>query len=83
MSKREQHHPEFKAKVASGVIEGGSRKASAVNEEQVKDLHAKIGELAVANDFGQKAQTLDRQARRKMIEPNLPGLSISKQCALL
>ncbi len=89
MSKRKQHHPEFKAKVAlealealkgeetvsdlairfgvhptmihqwkrallegaSGVFERGGRKAPEVDEEQVKDLHAKIGELAVANDF--------------------------------
>jgi len=36
---------------ASGVFERGDRKAPEVNEEQVKDLHAKIGELAVANDF--------------------------------
>ena len=86
MSKRKQHHPEYKAKVAlealngeqtvselagrfsvhptmvhewkrallegaSGVFERGSRRAAEVDEEQVKDLHAKIGELAVANDF--------------------------------
>ena len=86
MSKRKQHYPEFKAKVAlealkgeetvselasgfrvhptkihqwkqtrlegaSGVFERGSRKAPEVDEEQVKDLHAKIGELAIANDF--------------------------------
>ena len=36
---------------ASGVFERGGRKAPEVDEEQVKDLHAKIGELAVANDF--------------------------------
>ena len=36
---------------ASGVFERGGKKVSAVNEEQVKELHAKIGELAVANDF--------------------------------
>jgi transposase len=36
---------------ASGVLVRGSRKAPEVDEEQVKDLHAKIGELAVANDF--------------------------------
>ncbi|WP_386630122.1 IS3 family transposase [Sulfitobacter geojensis] len=119
MSKRKQHHPEFKAKVAlealkgeetvselasrfgvhptmihqwkrallegaSGVFERGGRKTPVIDEEQVKDLHAKIGELAVANGFfGQKAQTLDRQVRRRMIEPNLPGLSVGKQCALL
>jgi len=86
MSKRKQHAPEFKAKVAlealkgeetaaelasrfgvhptmihqwkrallegaSGVFERGSRKKNEIDEEQVKELHAKIGELAVANSF--------------------------------
>ncbi|WP_299154369.1 IS3 family transposase [uncultured Tateyamaria sp.] len=119
MSKRKQHHPEFKAKVAlealkgeetvselasrfgvhptmihqwkrallegaSGVFDRGGRKAPEVDEEQVKDLHAKIGELAVANDFlARKLKPLDRLVRCRMIEPNLPGLSVGKQCALL
>ena len=87
MSKRKNHSPEFKAKVAlealkgertaaklsshfgvhptmihawkkallqgaSGVFErGGGKRTLEVNEEQIKDPHAKIGELAVANDF--------------------------------
>jgi len=86
MSKRKQHAPEFKAKVAlealkgeetvselasrfgahptlihqwkkallegaSGVFERGSKKKAEIDEEQVKELHTKIGELAVANDF--------------------------------
>ena len=86
MSKRKNHSPEFKAKVAlealkgertvaelsgqfgvhpmmihawkkallegaSGVFERGSNKVPEIDEEQVKELHAKIGELAVANDF--------------------------------
>ena len=86
MSKRKQHAPEFKAKVAlealkgeqtaaelasrfgvhptlihqwkrallegaSGVFERGSRRQPEADEAQVKELHAKIGELAVANDF--------------------------------
>ena len=86
MSKRKQHAPEFKAKVAlealkgeetatelasrfgvhptiihqwkraplegaSGLFERGGRKRLEVDEEQVKELHAKIGELAVANSF--------------------------------
>lgn len=34
---------------ASGVFERGSRKAPEVDEEQVKELHARIGELAVAD----------------------------------
>ncbi|MFD0915006.1 IS3 family transposase [Pseudahrensia aquimaris] len=119
MSKRKQHRPEFKAKVAlealkgeetiselasrfgvhptmihqwkrallegaSGVFERSGKKTPQIDEDQVKDLHAKIGELAVANDFlGQKAQALDRQVRRKMIEPDIPNLSVTKQCALL
>ena len=86
MSKRKNHSPEFKAKVAlealkgehtvaelssqfgvhptmihtwkkallegaSGVFERGGKKAPEIDEEQMKELHAKIGELAVANDF--------------------------------
>jgi transposase-like protein len=86
MSKRKNHSPEFKEKVAlealkgertvadlssqlgvhptmihswkraplegaSGVFERGGKKAPEIDEEQVKELHAKIGELAVANDF--------------------------------
>ena len=86
MSKRKQHAPEFKAKVAlealkgeetaaelasrfgvhptmihqwkralfegaSGVFERGGRRKPEIDEEQVKELHAKIGELAVANSF--------------------------------
>ncbi len=38
---------------ASGVFErGGSQRAPEINEEQMKDLHSKIGELAVANGTG-------------------------------
>nr|WP_223229254.1 IS3 family transposase [Shimia marina] len=119
MSKRKNHSPGFKAKVAlealkgeqtvaelasrfgvhptmihswkrallegaSGVFERGGKKAPEIDEEQVKELHAKIGELAVANDFlARKAQALGREVRRGMIEPGNPGLSIGKQCKLL
>ena len=87
MSKRQQHHPEFKAKVALEALKGeetvselasrfgvhptmihqwkkallegapelfergSSAKEPVVDEARVKALHAKIGELAVANDF--------------------------------
>ena len=86
MSKRKQHRPEFKAKVAlealkgeetiselasrfgvhptiihqwkrallegaSGVFERGVKRTPEIDKDQIKDLHAKIGELAVANDF--------------------------------
>jgi len=86
MTKRKQHAPAFKAKVAleavkgeatvselasrfgvhptmihqwkralldgaSDVFERGGKRSPEIDEEQIKDLHAKIGELAVANDF--------------------------------
>lgn len=36
---------------ASGVLERDSRRRPEVDESQVKELHAKIGELAAANDY--------------------------------
>ncbi len=86
MSKRKQHSPEFKAKVALEALKGeetaselasrfgvhptmihqwkrallegapdvferGGKRKPEIDEDQVKELHAKIGELAVANDF--------------------------------
>ena len=87
MSKRKQHAPEFKAKVALEALKGeetaaelasrfgvhptmihqwqkallegppelfergSSTKEPVVDEEKVKALHAKLGELTVANDF--------------------------------
>ena len=35
---------------AADIFERGSRKPAEVDEETVRSLHAKIGELAVAND---------------------------------
>ena len=35
----------------AGLFERGGKAAAEVAEETVRDLHAKIGELAVANDF--------------------------------
>jgi Transposase. len=36
---------------ASGVFERGHRKKPEIDAAQVKELHTKIGELAVANSF--------------------------------
>jgi len=42
----------WKKALLQGVFErGGGKRTPELNEEQMKDLHAKIGELAVANDF--------------------------------
>ena len=35
----------------SGVFERGGRKTPEIDEEQVKELHAKIGELTVADSL--------------------------------
>ena len=87
MSKRRNHDPGFKARVALEALKGertvselasaygvhptmihqwkkallegapdifergGKKAAPEIDEATVKDLHAKIGELAVANDF--------------------------------
>jgi transposase len=54
--KRRNHLPEFKAKVALAAIKGDrtlDRKTA--DEAHLKDLHAKIGELALENDFLAKA----------------------------
>ncbi|QFT29619.1 Transposase [Labrenzia sp. THAF82] len=36
---------------ASDVFARGGKRKPEIDEDQVKELHAKIGELAVANDF--------------------------------
>jgi transposase len=117
ISKRKQHHPAFKAKVAlealkgkataaelasrfgvhptmihqwkrffegaSGVFERGARKAPEIDEGQVKELHAKIGESGCRQRFCRtKAQALGREMSRGMIERGHPDLSVGKQCAL-
>ncbi|WP_282026432.1 hypothetical protein [Limimaricola cinnabarinus] len=116
MSKRKQHAPAFKAKVALETLKGeqtagepvrgtshadpsveagfaqgrfriferGGKKTPEVDEAQVKELHAKIGELAVANDFlSRKLKPGGRDVRRGMIERDHPTLSVGRQCRLL
>ncbi|MFN2149189.1 MAG: IS3 family transposase [Anaerolineales bacterium] len=70
---------------ASGVFEkGAASKAPEVDSETVRDLHAKIGELAVANDFlSRKLKALGRDVRRGMVEKDHPRLSVAAQCRLL
>ncbi|WP_444850651.1 hypothetical protein [Loktanella salsilacus] len=69
---------------ASGLFERGSCKVPVIDEDQVRDLHTKIGEVAVANSFFEKkAQTLGREVRRGMTLRDHPDLSVGEQCALL
>ena len=61
------------------MFERGGCKKLEIDEEQVKELHAKIGVLAMANSFfGTKAEALGREVRRGMIEPDHPDLSIGQ-----
>jgi len=62
---------------AADIFERGKKPSAEVDEETIRSLHTKIGELAVVNDFFvQKAQAVDRQVRRGMIERDHPALSI-------
>ena len=84
---------------ASGVSgKGAASKMHEIDAETVRDLHAKIGEFAVANDppWGlrsprgggprsdvAKAQAVGRDVKRGTVERGHPLLSIGAQCRLL
>jgi hypothetical protein len=69
---------------AAGIFELGGKKAPEADEDTMRALRAKIGNLAMVNDFFvRRAQALDRKARRGMIEKNHLSLSIGAQCRLL
>nr|WP_240664807.1 IS3 family transposase [Sinirhodobacter ferrireducens] len=68
---------------ASDIFERGGKRKAEVDEETVRDLHAKIGELAVANDFLSRKLKPWIGKRRGMIEHAHPKLSIRAQCGLL
>ena len=52
-NKRKRYSAEFKAKVALEALKG--ERSDTLSEEQVKELHAKIGQLTVERDFLAKA----------------------------
>nr|WP_227538428.1 IS3 family transposase [Tritonibacter mobilis] len=64
------------------VFSGG--KQSGPTEAEVKELHAKIGRLAVENDFlSEGAQKVSPAKKRSMVQRDHPKLSISQQCKLV
>ena len=65
------------------VFTKGAERARGDHEGEIRDLHAKIGELTVERDFGQRAQVVSREKRRAMIRRDHPDLSLSRQCRLL
>ncbi|WAK04325.1 IS3 family transposase (plasmid) [Methylobacter sp. YRD-M1] len=67
---------------ASDLFSKGKPNSSA-SDEAIKDLHAKIGQLTVENDFLAKgARSLDRAQRKENIDPQAE-LSVTQQCKLL
>ncbi|MCL7406452.1 IS3 family transposase [Paradonghicola geojensis] len=64
------------------VFSGG--KQSGPTEAEIKELHAKIGRLAVENGFFvRRAEAVSPAKKRAMIERDHPELSISQQCKLV
>ncbi|WP_425248222.1 IS3 family transposase [Desulfonatronum thiosulfatophilum] len=78
---------QWKAQARTGMAEVFSRgpeKTAKSHEQEIKELHAKIGQLTVERDFLAKGLRALSQARRKgMVEVDHPRLSIVRQCALL
>ena len=64
------------------VFSNGAERSLGDHEGEIRDVHAKIGELTVERDFGKRAQVVSRERRRAMIEPCHPNLSLSRQCHL-
>ena len=68
----------------SEVFSNGADHERQDHETEVRDLHAKIGQLTVERDFlARRAQAMSRGERKAMIAPDRPGLSLSRQCRLL
>ena len=68
------------------VFSNGANRACRDHESEVRDLHAKIGELTVERDFlarGLGRQAMSRGERKAMITRDAPELSLSRQCRLL
>ncbi|WP_211267730.1 IS3 family transposase [Tritonibacter mobilis] len=86
---RHQLHPNqvstWKRQAIEGmadVFSGG--KQAGPTEAEVRELHAKIGRLAVENDFlSEGLKKVSPAKKRSMIQRNHPELSISQQCRLV
>ena len=65
------------------VFSSRPRKTRMDHDDEVHDLHAKIGQLTGTGFFGQRAQAMSRGERKAMIARDHPGLSLSRQCQVL
>ena len=91
IASQHQVHPNqvsaWKRQAMEGLVEVFSKGAEhrrRDHESEVRDLHAKIGELIVERDFFiARVRSMSRSERRAMIVRDHPALSLSRQCRLL
>lgn len=67
----------------SGVFERGGKKAPDRDEKRVKELHATLGELAVANYFCPESSSRGPESEARDDRAATPDPSIGKPCRLL
>jgi len=66
------------------VFSRGAEKKVKSHAQEIKKLHAKIGQLAVEQDFfGQGLRALNQARRKGLADLDHPRLSIVKKCTLL
>ena len=94
IASQHQVHPNqvgaWKRQAMEGLVEvfsKGAERRVRDHEGEVRDLHAKIGELIVERDFLSRGPGrsggVSRPERRAMIVRDHPALSLSRQCRLL
>ena len=91
IASQHQVHPNqvgaWKRQAMEGLVEvfsKGAERRVRDHESEVRDLHAKIGELIVERDFFvARVRSMSRPERRAMIVRDHPALSLSRQCRLL
>ena len=91
IASQHQVHPNqvgaWKRQAIEGLVEvfsKGAERRVRDHESEVRDLHAKIGELIVERDFlSRGVRSMSRPERRAMIVRGHPALSLSRQCRLL
>ena len=66
------------------VFSNGGERRRRDHESEVRELHAKIGELTVERDFFvERVRSMGRAERRALVRRAHPELSVSRQCRLL
>lgn len=86
LSQRYQVHlnqiTEWKKQLLEHTTDIFSRDRKPEQSPSVKDLHAKIGQMSMENDFISRARAHRRAERKAMIDKN-EDLSLTRQCELL